>query len=210
MPFAAQHIRTARNHLRRADPRMREVIHAVGPFTARTRSDRFAALAGAIVGQQISGSAARSIWERLQERLGGRIDASLLRALTVDDLRETGVSRQKAGYLLDLAARVADGELELAQMGRKSDETVIAELTQVKGIGEWTAQMFLIFSLGRLDVLPVDDLGIRSAIRHCYGLRELPRAERIRKIARPWRPWATVASWYLWRWLDVQKKEQRE
>ncbi len=184
---------------------MRDVVQAVGPFTMRTRPDRFAALAGAIVGQQISGMAAQSIRNRMTERLGGQVDAATLGKLTIDELREIGVSRQKATYLLDLAGKVASGEVILSQMGRKSDESIIEELTRIKGIGVWTAQMFLIFSLGRLDILPVDDFGIRTAIMRRYSLRDLPKPARIRKIAEPWRPYASVASWYLWQWLDTQR-----
>ncbi len=202
MSFAAQHIRDARNHLRRSDPPMREVIQTVGPFTARIRRDRFGALAGAIVAQQISGKAARSIWNRLETALGGSVDARGLLGQDIDQLRATGVSRQKATYLLDLAAKVEAGELALSRIGRLSDDAVIADLTRVKGIGRWTAQMFLMFCLGRLDVLPVDDQGIRTAVRLRYQLAELPSPAQVCEIAAPWRPYATVASWYLWQWLD--------
>jgi DNA-3-methyladenine glycosylase II len=165
--------------------------------------DRFTALAKSIVSQQISGKAAASIWQRLSDALDGNVCADGLRRMDLEQLRATGISRQKGVYLLDLAERVADGRVALSQIGRREDEQVIAELIQVKGIGRWTAQMFLIFSLGRLDVLPVDDLGIRTAIRNRYGLKELPRACEIEAIAQPWRPYATVASWYLWQSLDL-------
>ncbi len=202
MSFAAQHVRDARNHLRKSDLRMREVIQMVGPFTARIHRDRFQALARAIVAQQISGKAATSIWGKLADSFGGEVSASGLTGRSVDQLRECGVSSQKANYLLDLARHVDDGRLVLAQMGRGSDEAVIESLTQVKGIGRWTAQMFLIFSLGRLDVLPVDDLGIRSAVMRKYELKELPKPAQMEEIAAPWRPYASIASWYLWQWLD--------
>ncbi len=181
---------------------MRDLIQTVGPFTARIRRDRFGSLAGAIVAQQISGKAAASIWKRLESELGGRVDSAGLLQRDVDQLREAGVSRQKGSYLLDLATKVENGDLVLSGIGRKSDDDVIEELTQVKGIGRWTAQMFLMFCLGRLDVLPVDDQGIRSAVRIRYQLEELPSTVEIQEIAQPWRPYATVASWYLWQWLD--------
>ncbi len=203
MPFVAQHIRDARNHLRRNDPVMREIVQRVGPFTAKTRRDRFASLAGAIVAQQISGKAARSIWDRLVASLEpDKLTAESIDRRSLEQLREVGISRQKGTYLKDLAARVVAGEVHLSTLGRMSDEEVTAELTQIKGIGRWTAQMFLIFTLGRLDVLPVDDHGVRTAIHRAYNLRKLPDAQRIEKIAMPWRPYASVASWYLWRSLE--------
>ncbi|MGI9518445.1 MAG: DNA-3-methyladenine glycosylase family protein [Pirellulaceae bacterium] len=203
MPFVAQHIREARNHLRRCDPVMREIVQHVGPFTAKTRRDRFGSLAGAIVAQQISGKAARSIWDRLVASLEpDKLTAESIDQRSLEQLRDVGVSRQKGTYLKDLSVRVLAGEVQLNTLGRKNDDEVIAELTQIKGIGRWTAQMFLIFTLGRLDVLPVDDLGVRTAIHKAYNLRKLPDAGRIEKIAQPWRPYASVASWYLWRSLE--------
>lgn len=209
MSFAAQHIRDARNHLRKKDPELREVIQQVGPFTLKLKRNRFHAIARAIVGQQISGKAAMSIWQRLEDSLDGDVSACGLAGKSAVQLRECGISNQKAGYLLDLAQRVDSGSLNLAQLGRKDDETVIEELVQVKGIGRWTAQMFLIFSLGRLDVLPVDDLGIRTAIMKRYSLKSLPDREKIERLAVPWRPYASVASWYLWQWLDVARSESK-
>jgi len=204
MPFAAQHIRDARNHLRKSDPVMQGIIKQVGPFTAKTRSDRFASLAGAIVAQQISGKAAMSIWKKLEVLLEPeKISANAIYSRSLDQLRTAGVSRQKGTYLIDLSSRVLSGDVQLNQLGRKSDDEVITELTRVKGIGRWTAQMFLMFTLARLDVLPVDDLGVKNAIARAYGLRKPPDSKRIEKIAQPWRPYASVASWYLWRSLEV-------
>ncbi len=120
-------------------------------------------------------------------------------------LRTLGISRQKAGYLLDLARNVDDGTVPLDRIGRLSDEEIIARLTQVKGIGRWTAEMFLIFSLGRLDVLPVDDLGVRAALKNLHGLDELPGKRHCHELAAPWRPYATIGSWYCWRSLDVKQ-----
>jgi DNA-3-methyladenine glycosylase II len=151
-------------------------------------------------------AAATSIRMRLENHVGTkRLTAELIRCLTLDELRSVGVSPQKAGYLLDLACKTADGAICFRKFARKTDEEIIAELTQVKGIGVWTAQMFLIFSAGRPDVFPHDDLGVRVAIKELYRLRKLPDKERSHRIARPWRPYASVASWYCWRYLDHKK-----
>ena len=166
-------IQKARRHLRAADPVMKEVIDAVGPFTLRLERDRFGMLVRSIISQQISTSAARSIRRRLQE-LAPDMTAATLSQFTVDQLRSVGLSPQKASYIADLARKVNDGTVDLRQIGRLSDERIVEQLTQVKGIGRWTAQMFLIFSLGRLDVFPHDDLGVRTAIRDRYGLADLP------------------------------------
>ena len=133
------------------------------------------------------------------------LSAARLVRFSPEQLRSAGVSPQKARYILDLAAYVQDGNVDLRQMGRFSDERVIEQLTTVKGIGRWTAQMFLIFALGRLDVFPHDDLGVRSAIRNRYELDELPDKETSCAIAESWRPYASVASWYCWRSLDIGK-----
>jgi DNA-3-methyladenine glycosylase II len=195
-------IRKARRHLRAADPVMKAVIDAVGPFTLRPERDRFGILAQSIISQQISGSAARSIRKRLLELAGSEgLKAANLAQFNVDQLRSVGLSSQKASYIADLAQKVNEGIVELRQIGRLSDERIVEQLTQVKGIGRWTAQMFLIFSLGRLDVFPHDDLGVRSAIRDNYGLADLPDKETALAIAAPWRPYATVASWYCWQSL---------
>jgi DNA-3-methyladenine glycosylase II len=199
-------IQQAIRHLRRVDPVMRDVIQRAGPFTLRLHRNRFRALVFSILGQQISGKAASAIRARLIERLKPQqISASSIASLSLADLRSVGVSFPKARYLLDLAERVANGSLKLERMGRLEDEDVIEALTQVKGIGVWTAQMFLIFSLGRLDVFPHDDLGVRVAIRNLYGLNELPNKEIGHKIAEPWRPYASIAAWYCWRSLEFKE-----
>jgi DNA-3-methyladenine glycosylase II len=200
-----QEIQQAIRHLRRADPIMRDVIRRAGPFTMRRHRNRFRALVFSILGQQISGKAAAAIRARLVDRLRPEpISAINLARLSLDDLRSVGVSLPKARYLLDVADRVATGNLRLDRMGRLHDQDVIEALTQVRGIGVWTAQMFLIFSLGRLDVFPHDDLGVRVAIRNLYGLSDLPNKETGHKIAAPWRPYASVASWYCWRSLEFK------
>jgi DNA-3-methyladenine glycosylase II len=162
-------------------------------------------LVRSIVSQQISGKAARSICGRLEQLLApGKVTPEALADQPPEALRRVGLSPQKASYLHDLSAKVVSGEVQLRRVGRMSDDEVIAELTQVNGIGVWTAQMFLMFSLGRLDVFPHDDLGIRSALRKLYGLRDLPDKELSHRIAAPWRPFATIASWYCWRSHEVE------
>ncbi len=195
------HIQYGIRHLRKTDPIMRAVIRKAGPFRLNLRHDRFHALALAIVSQQISGKAARSIWEKLKT-IAAPLSAERIRQLSVDELRVAGLSRQKASYLVDLATHVSEGRLNLSRIGRLSDDAVIESLVAVKGIGLWTAQMFLIFSLGRLDVLPHGDLGVRMAIQRLYGLDELPNREACHRIAEPWRPYASIAAWYCWRSLE--------
>ena len=136
------------------------------------------------------------------------LTATNLARFTTDELRSVGLSPQKASYVADLATKVNDGTVDLRQIGRLSDERVVETLTQVKGIGRWTAQMFLIFSLGRPDVFPHDDLGVRTAIRDRYGLDDLPDKATSHAIAAPWRPYASVASWYCWRSLDLARNTE--
>jgi DNA-3-methyladenine glycosylase II len=185
---------------------MRELIRKAGPYTLRPRGDRFHMLVASIISQQISGSAARSIRQRLLDHVAPeKLSAENLSRLTPETLRQLGISTQKATYLLDLANRVAARELRLDRMGRLTDERVIEELIKVKGIGVWTAQMFLMFSLGRPNVFPHNDLGVRTAIRNLYGLEALPDKATSHRIAEPWRPYATVASWYCWRSLELKQ-----
>ena len=195
----------ALRHLRRADPVMRQVIRKAGPFQLKLRRDRFYSLVSSILSQQISGKAAAAIRARLEEYVvPERISAESLSRLNPRQLRRIGVSPQKAGYLLDLAERVRSGGLRLDRLARMRDDKVIEALIQVKGIGVWTAQMFLIFSLGRLDIFPHEDLGVRVAIRNLYSLDDLPDKETSHRIAMLWRPYATVASWYCWRSLEFK------
>ena len=207
MPFAAQHLKAGRLHLMKSDPTMKKIIKLVGPFTARTKPDRFGALVDAIVGQQISITAAATIKGRLLEHVDngkGRYCLERLLEQQVESLREVGVSRQKATYILDLADKVRSEAVDLKKIGRRDNEAVIEELTQVKGVGVWTAQMFLIFSLGRLDVFPVDDLGVKNGIQKFYGLDDRPTVEQMREIGEPWAPYESMASWYLWQGLAVE------
>jgi 3-methyladenine DNA glycosylase/8-oxoguanine DNA glycosylase len=199
-------VRRARAHLRRSDTVLARLIDEVGPCRWRVdrRGGAFAALVESIVYQQITGKAAASIHRRLCALVRRRHPrAEDILAARGPGLRKAGLSRQKIAYLRDLARRAANG-LALRGLARKEDEAVIEALVAVKGIGRWTAEMFLIFRLGRADVLPVHDYGIRKAMRDAYGLKELPDPERMRRIAEGWRPYRTVACWYLWRSLDTR------
>ena len=206
-PMNRQHeVQTGISHLRTSCPIMRKLIRAVGPFTLRPTRNRFGILVRSIISQQISTAAARNIRGRLDALLEpDGIKPENLARLVLSDLRAVGLSRQKASYLLDLAEKTLDGTVRLNRIGRLEDEAVIEMLTQVKGIGRWTAEMFLIFSLGRLDVLPVDDLGVRSAIRNLYDLPELPDKKTCMEFASPWRPYASIGSWYCWQSLDLKR-----
>ena len=195
--------------LRAADPVLAELIDAVGPLSdARAgrpdQDDHYGALLRAIVGQQLSVSAARSIYGRVLERFGGRTPTpEQILADEPEELRAAGgLSRAKVSYLRSLAEHVIAGELELERLDELPDEQVLAELVAVKGVGVWTAHMFLMFQLERPDVLPVGDLGIRRAIERAYGLDELPDPATMEKIAEPWRPHRTLACRYLWRSLQ--------
>jgi 3-methyladenine DNA glycosylase/8-oxoguanine DNA glycosylase len=204
MQPSAALLRRATGHLRQKDPVMGRIIGQVGPcrLEVDARGGAFAALVESIVYQQISGKAAASIYARLLALSGGRRPRPqhILEASDAD-LRSAGLSRQKIAYLRDLAVRAGDG-LPLRRIARLDDEAVIEALSAVKGIGRWTAEMFLIFRLGRLDVLPVDDYGIRKAMQRAYRFRELPKPERMRRVGEAWRPYRTVATWYLWRSID--------
>jgi DNA-3-methyladenine glycosylase II len=194
-------------HLRASDPVMARVIGAVGPYTLKPSRHGFRMLVRSILSQQISMGAARSIRRRLEKHLGTtRFTAAMLAPLTPAELRTLGVSPQKAAYLLDLARKSVDGQIQFRRFHRLKDEEIIAELTQIKGIGRWTAQMFLIFSAGRVDVFPHEDLGVRTAIRNLYGLRDLPDRETSDRIAERWRPYCSVASWYCWRSLELDRR----
>ena len=196
--------------LRRSDPVMRGLVDEHGPLDEEQRRrgrplEPYGALVRSIVGQQLSTKAARSIYERLTALFDGRTPtpAELL-AADPEEVRSVGLSRPKVAYLRSLAEHVESGELELARLSELSDEDVSAQLTAVKGVGQWTADMFLIFHLGRPDVLPVGDLGIRRAVERAYDLPEIPDAARLTEIGEPWRPNRSLASLYLWRSLDAE------
>jgi DNA-3-methyladenine glycosylase II len=192
-------------HLKRADAALGRAIARVGPcrFAPQTDGTHFDFIIKSIVYQQLSGKAAATIHRRVLELFAGAgATPHSVAAVKDQRLREAGLSRQKASYLKDLALKVDAGEVRLGGIESAADEDALAELTKVKGIGRWSAQMFLMFRLGRPDILPEGDLGIRKAVQQVYGLRRLPSPERVRRIGRPWSPHATIASWYLWRHLD--------
>jgi DNA-3-methyladenine glycosylase II len=194
--------------LRAADDVMARLIEEHGALVRedlkRERpGDAYGALLRSIVGQQLSTKAARTIYGRMLELFDGHAPTPLqLLAADPDKIRAAGLSRPKIKYLRDLAQHVENGELELERLDELPDEEVIEQLTAVKGIGDWSAHMFLMFHLGRPDVLPVGDQGIRNAIKTQYRLRKLPDVKRMEKIARPWRPYRTLACLYLWSSLD--------
>jgi DNA-3-methyladenine glycosylase II len=196
----ADEYRKARRHLSRRDPSLRQLMKAVGPCTLAPDPDGFKALARAIIAQQISTKAAASIFARLGTELapGGLTPVAIL-AASEEQLRGVGLSRGKAMSVLDLAGHVHDGRLPLHDLHRFGDDEVVSLLVPVRGIGAWTAQMFLIFSMGRLDLLPVDDLGLRAGVQSVYGLSELPDRAALRERAEAWRPYRSIATWYFWR-----------
>ena len=198
----------AMEHLLRADPVMGKLVEEQGKLDEEERSrgrpaDAYGALVRSIVGQQLSTKAARTIYERLTGLYDGTTPTpEQLIDTDPDDLRGVGLSRAKASYLHSLARHVVDGELELDRLGELPDEQVAEQLTAVKGLGQWTADMFLIFHLGRPDILPVGDLGVRRAAQLAYGMDDLPNAAQLRELAAPWQPYRSLASLYLWRSLD--------
>jgi DNA-3-methyladenine glycosylase II len=198
----------ADEHLRSVDHVIRRLIDDGGPIDPATdrrgsRRDAYEALARAIVGQQLSTKAAASIWGRVIELFGGGTPTpSQLLKIEPEDLRNAGLSWSKVGFLKDLAERIQDGRLDLARLNELSDEDVIAELIEIKGVGRWTVEMFLIFHLARPDVVSMGDLGIRRAVQIGYGMDELPGPTEMERISEPWRPHRTLACLYLWRSLD--------
>ena len=193
----------ALTHLSQADPVLRDLVAQFGVVRREVGRPAFYALMSAIVGQQISVKAAAAIMGRLLALFpaGKQVQAAELAQISHEELRAVGLSAAKARYMDDLAEKVATGAIDLAALPRMPDEEVIRSLCTVKGIGRWTAEMFLIFSLGRLDVLAVDDLGLRAGIQRAYALDHLPNANEIRALAEPWRPYRTIATFYMWEYL---------
>lgn len=183
---------------------MEQIIRSVGPYKIVYREPDFTTLARSIVYQQVSGAAAATMIARLTEAAGrdGQLLPERILELGAEGMRPCGISRQKAAYLSDLSERTRSGEIDFAALSRRKDAEIVETLTAVKGIGVWTVQMFLMFALRRPDVLPTGDLGVRNAIWKAYQLPAAPSPREIERIGAAWRPYATVASWYLWRSLD--------
>lgn len=192
--------------LKKADPVLASVIDRVGKcsLVPRVEGTHFDYVVRAIVYQQLSGKAAGTIHGRFLGLLNDRkpVPQQILK-LTEPELRKVGLSGQKARYIRSVAEQTHSGQLAIEQLHELSDEEIIAALTQIKGVGVWTAQMFLMFRLGRPDVLPINDLGIQKGVQLAYSLRKLPKPDRVQKIGKKWAPYRTVGSWYMWRLLDV-------
>jgi len=195
-------MKQAIQHLRRGDPIMASIIDRVGAYAMQYRPAEFEALVRSIVYQQLTGRVASVIFGRLAVAAGTPLTPQGILKLRPARMRSLGLSKAKTDYIRDLARHTRDGKVVFANLGGLSDAEVIECLTQVKGIGAWTAHMFLMFALERPDVLPVGDLGIRTAIRKAYGLNQLPSPAEMEALAGKWRPWCSVASWYLWRSLE--------
>jgi DNA-3-methyladenine glycosylase II len=197
-------MRKAINHLKKCDPVLREIIERVGPFRMEYGEPQFCSVAEAIVYQQLNGKAAQTIFKRFASLAGEPLTPEGILRLSDEQLRRVGLSKQKSAYLKDLAQKTAAGVLDFAKLPALPDEEVIEHLTQVKGIGVWTAHMFLIFSLRRLNVLPTGDYGVQMALKRHYRKRKLPKPKDMEKIARAWEPYRSVACWYMWRSLDIK------
>lgn len=202
--FDSSEVRRACRWLSRQDQTLGRVIRDVGDFTLRPQTGGYDMLVRSILSQQISVAAARTIRTRLKNLLpGGRVRPAAVAALTDEQLQSAGISQQKRAYLQDLTRCALDGTISFRRLARADDEAVIAELVQVKGIGRWTAQMFLLFGLGRPDVFAPDDLGLRNSMIQLYGLPPRPDRSLLLQIADVWSPWRSIASWYLWRARDL-------
>jgi DNA-3-methyladenine glycosylase II len=206
MPTArVPYARSARLHLSKTDPILARIIAEVGTLGIMPRTERFQALARTIIFQQLAGAAAGAIYNRFVGLFPGPGFPSAEQVLAKSDaeLRSVGLSEKKALYIKDLAAHIKDGKLNFHRFHRMRDEEVIADLTRVKGIGVWTAEIFMMFNLGRPDVMPADDLGVQNAVKRHYRMRQRPNRKRLLRLAERWRPYRSAAAWYLWRSLDI-------
>jgi len=198
-------MKNAINHLRQADPVLAAIIEQVGACKIAYREPTFEALARAIVFQQLSTKAARTIYGRLEQAAGGRVTPEAIQNLSLGEMRRAGLSKQKIGYIRDLAEHALSGKVDFARLPYMTDEEVITTLTDIKGVGVWTAHMFLIFALRRPNVLALGDLGVRSAIKRHYNKRTLPKPALVEKLAANWHPYCSIACWYLWRSLELPR-----
>ena len=197
-------MRKAINHLKKSDPVMRGIIERVGPCRMEFGEPVFHSLAEAIVYQQLNGKAAVTIFKRFVAVAGDPVVPEGIVKLSNEQMRAVGLSKQKSSYLRDMAERTIRGELNFTRLPEMTDEEVIKHLTQVKGVGVWTAHMFLMFTLKRPNVLPTGDFGVQMAIKKHYNKRKLPKPVQMEKIAKPWEPYRSIACWYLWRSLDIK------
>jgi len=197
-------MRKAINHLKKSDPVMGGIIERVGPCRMEFGEPVFHSLAEAIVYQQLNGKAALTIFKRFTTLAGEPVTPAGIVKLTDAQMRSVGLSKQKSSYLRDMAERAIRGDLNFTRLPEMTDEEVIKHLTQVKGVGVWTAHMFLMFTLKRPNVLPTGDFGVQMAIKKHYNKRKLPKPEQMEKIAKPWEPYRSIACWYLWRSLDIK------
>jgi DNA-3-methyladenine glycosylase II len=197
-------MRKAILHLKKSDPVLRAIIERIGPCRMQFGEPLFHSLAEAIVYQQLNGKAAVTIFKRFSALAGDPLTPQGILKLTPQQMRSVGLSKQKSSYLFDMAQRAHRGELDFSRLPEMSDEDVIEHLTQVKGVGVWTAHMFLMFTLRRPNVLPTGDYGVRSAIMKHYKKRKLPKPEQMEKMAKSWEPYRSIACWYLWQSLDVK------
>jgi DNA-3-methyladenine glycosylase II len=193
-----------RRHLARRDKVLRDVMRLVGPCTLEVNADHFSVLARSIISQQISTSAARAIAGRLIAALGrGGLKPKAILALDAETMRGAGLSANKQRSLRDLAEKCVSGSIPLKKLAAMDDEAVIESLIPVHGIGRWTAEMFLIFSLGRLNVFPVADLGLKAGVKRHYGLADMPTKAELDAVGAIWQPFRSVGTWYMWRGLAL-------
>lgn len=190
----------------RKDSVLADIINSVGDYTLKRRNHHFSVLIESIISQQLATSAAEAIFKRFKGLYPKFPTASEILSTRKSKLRLVGLSGMKIEYLKDLARHVEEGRLDMKSLSKMSDEDVIVHLTQVKGIGRWTAEMFLIFSLGRQDVFPVDDLGLRKGVQRAFSLPEIPEPKEVEKIGERWKPYRTIVTWYLWKSLQKFNK----
>lgn len=197
-------MRKAINHLKKSDPVMAAIIKRIGPCRIEYGPPEFQSLAEAIVYQQLNGTAALTIFKRFSALAGDPLTPTGIQKLSDEQLRSVGLSKQKSSYLRDMAERAARGQLDFSKLHELTDQEVIEHLTQVKGVGVWTAQMFLMFTLKRPNVLPTGDFGVQMAMKKHYNKRKMPKPVQMEKIAKCWEPYRSIACWYLWRSIDTK------
>ena len=197
-------MRKAINHLKKCDPVLAGIIERVGPFRMEYGEPTFHSLAESILYQQLNGKAALTIFKRFTDAAGDPLTPEGILKLSDTQMRGVGLSKQKTAYLRDLAEKTKAGLLDFSRLPQLPEEEVIAQLTQVKGVGVWTAHMFLMFTMRRPDILPTGDYGVQAAIKKHYRKRRWPKPAVMEKVAKPWSPYRSIACWYLWKSLDVK------